>query len=282
MRNPLSALRQIAIKHADHPLLIASLLLAVIVLTGIQWLPASWQLPVTAWFVLLYVSAASLNTYRLTQQRIHDHQRQMQALMALHQQLPFRAPIPSLSGWAATPELMVQILNTVRSRKPRTVLELGSGASTVMIPYMLEQTGGGRVFSIDHEEAYAASTRRNLALHGVEGVTLNVAPLTDIPLHGARYRWYDLSATQLPDSIDMLIVDGPPEQTNPMARYPALPLLWDRMSDGAVILMDDADRPDEQEIIRRWKAEFDLDVDMNPFILKGFALLTVRKTETGA
>lgn len=282
MRTLLSVFDQIAIKKLDHPILFASILLAAAVLGLIQFLPAGWQVPAMVFLVVVYVSAASLNTYRLVHQRLNDHQRQTQALIALHQLLPFRAPIPTLSGWSASPELLVHLLNQIRQRRPSTVVELGSGASTIATPYMLDQIGGGALYSIDHEESYAAQTRGQLALHGHHSVTLRVAPLTDHVLDGSTYRWYDLAGLDLPNSIDLLLVDGPPEQTNALARYPALPLLWNRLSDGALILMDDADRDDEQEIIRRWIRDFPVELDAYRSSLKGFAVLRVRKTGTGA
>ena len=47
----------------------------------------------------------------------------------------------------------------------------------------------------------------------------------------------------------MLIVDGPAETTEPLIRYPAVPVLYDRLSDDAVILLDDADRTEEERIV---------------------------------
>jgi hypothetical protein len=56
--------------------------------------------------------------------------------------------------------------------------------------------------------------------------------------------------------IDMLIVDGPPKHTQKWARYPALPLLVERLGSKALILCDDADRRDERETVDRWLHEF--------------------------
>ena len=40
-----------------------------------------------------------------------------------------------------------------------------------------------------------------------------------------------------------------------VARWPAGPLLFPRLAPGAVVLLDDAARPEEQEAVRRWMAE---------------------------
>ncbi|MGI9528709.1 MAG: hypothetical protein ACR2NG_03285 [Acidimicrobiia bacterium] len=52
-----------------------------------------------------------------------------------------------------------------------------------------------------------------------------------------------------------MIVDGPPGTTGPLARYPAVPILFDRLSPSALIFLDDAYREDEQESVRRWLDE---------------------------
>ena len=42
------------------------------------------------------------------------------------------------------------------------------------------------------------------------------------------------------------------------ARAPALPVLWDRLAPGATVVLDDIERPGEQEVLRRWEGEFDV------------------------
>ena len=58
-------------------------------------------------------------------------------------------------------------------------------------------------------------------------------------------------------SPDLLIVDGPPGIAGELARYRALPLLYDRLSDEAVIIRDDAQRDEEQPIVALWLEQFD-------------------------
>ena len=40
--------------------------------------------------------------------------------------------------------------------------------------------------------------------------------------------------------------------TGPIARYPAVPVLLDRLSSTAAVVLDDMVRQDEQEVVRRW------------------------------
>ena len=54
----------------------------------------------------------------------------------------------------------------------------------------------------------------------------------------------------------MLVIDGPSGFIQPLSRYPALPMLYDRLAQDAVIYLDDAARPDEREIATLWLDTF--------------------------
>ncbi|UCG39197.1 MAG: class I SAM-dependent methyltransferase, partial [bacterium] len=121
----------------------------------------------------------------------------------------------------------------------------------------LRKAGGGRVLSLEHDEVYATRTSENLALYGLGDFTRVIhSPLEEISIGKASHLWYDLSVLEegLP-RIDMLIIDGPPGKTQPQARYPALPLLADRLHEEAVILLDDGKRHDEKLIVQRWSED---------------------------
>ena len=50
----------------------------------------------------------------------------------------------------------------------------------------------------------------------------------------------------------MLLMDGPLAATVPDARFPALHALESRLGPVATVVLDDANRPDEQDAVRRW------------------------------
>ena len=85
------------------------------------------------------------------------------------------------------------------------------------------------------------------------------APLVPCKVDGRDHAWYDLLALP-PDAgpIDLLVVDGPPGAMQKQARYPAVPLLIDRMAPDAVIVMDDGARPDEQAAVAEWTRRHNL------------------------
>lgn len=153
------------------------------------------------------------------------------------------------------PTGLLEVLWHVRRDRPRLVLELGSGTSTVWLGYAVEQTGG-RLVSLDHDEEFGERTSEQLRRHGLTAVAqVRQAPLRDLELAGGAYRWYDPAALDDLQDVDLLLIDGPPGALGPMARYPALPVLLPRLSPRARVLLDDATRPDEQDILSRWLGE---------------------------
>ena len=81
------------------------------------------------------------------------------------------------------------------------------------------------------------------------------APLADVKLDAEVWKWYDLEDVELPEKVSILLIDGPPQSTGPLARYPALPILLDRLTDDAVIFLDDGIRSDEAAVMDRWLHE---------------------------
>lgn len=178
--------------------------------------------------------------------------REIEAMFQLFRDVAFRAPMPSSGDFALNPTDLLEVLHLVRLRRPQLVVELGSGTSTVWLAYALEQVGG-RLVSLDHDEEYCAKTRALLSAHGLTGVAeVRLAPLTELTVDGRPFRWYDQEKLTDLRNIDLLLIDGPPAATGPDARFPAMHTLESRLSPVATIVLDDANRPDEQEAIRRW------------------------------
>lgn len=138
-------------------------------------------------------------------------------------------------------------------------METGSGVSTLIAGYSLQKNGHGRMISLEHDKYYLNETAKSVEHHQLGNcVQVVYAPLTDLNLQGQKYSWYDRSVlnTIKPASIGILLVDGPPGNTQRLARYPALPVLVKYLKDDALVIVDDADRDDEREMIHRWRQEF--------------------------
>jgi predicted O-methyltransferase YrrM len=160
--------------------------------------------------------------------------------------------MPSSGHWAISPTGLLDVLHLIEQKQPKVVLEIGSGTSTIWMAYALEKLGG-RLVSVDHDPGYAERTRTLLRAHGLDGVAeVRLAALRPLTVHGEEFQWYDTDALADVNDIDLLLVDGPPGATGPIARYPAVPVLLDRLSSTAAVVLDDMVRQDEQEVVRRW------------------------------
>jgi len=181
---------------------------------------------------------------------------QVEDLLALYRSIDTTEPLPRMRAFAAGPELMRFLFEEVAATGGARVLECGSGTSTVVLAYAMRSLGNGHVTALEHHAHYAEQTRRELAARGLsEWATVVEAPLKDVDLGGETWRWYDTAA--VPEgTVDLLLVDGPPGNTGPHARYPAMPVLAPKLAEQALVVLDDADRPDERAIVARWVAEF--------------------------
>ncbi|MSO42607.1 MAG: class I SAM-dependent methyltransferase [Candidatus Planktophila sp.] len=166
---------------------------------------------------------------------------QAEALQQLIALLKFTAPIPPTRSWAASPDLLLTLVDLVRTHKPKLVVELGSGVSTLIVA----KAGAKKVISIDNSEEFAGKTRAMLKAHGVRGVKVRIAALKP---HVSGVDWYDTTKLSDLKKIDLLIIDGPPGSKNPDARKPARPEFINRLSPRAIILIDDVNRQGEREL----------------------------------
>lgn len=160
--------------------------------------------------------------------------------------------LPELGSWRADADFLNIIAGYILDRRPRTVVELGGGTSTLVAAHCLRQNGGGRLVSIDGSEPFADQTRELISAHGLDA-EIRAAPLDRRDDTGWPGAWY--APTPLPDSIDLLIVDGPPWFLHPMVRGAAA-TLFDRVPSGGTVLLDDAARPGERLVARRWRRDW--------------------------
>jgi predicted O-methyltransferase YrrM len=180
--------------------------------------------------------------------------RQLEALQNLSALLPATDVLPATRGWAASPDLLLVLVDLVITERPSLVVECGSGASTLWLALAMRRFGiDGRIIALDHDPVFAGKTRDFLARHDVrELAQVRDAPLESFSLDGESYSWYARRAWEDLTGIDLLFVDGPPAATGHQARYPALPLLSGALSPAATVVLDDLVVPDMQKVLQLW------------------------------
>jgi len=171
------------------------------------------------------------------------------ARTALIQRLALKPDaLPNLGSWKADIGFLKLIADHVLELKPDQVIELGAGASSLVVTRALQMNGKGKLLSFEQHKEFAEATQQWLQDNGLEA-EIRHSPLRELPT-GWPGRWYDHGP--LPEKIDLLIIDGPPWSVHPYVRG-AAETLFPRMPVGAVILLDDAARPGERLVARRWR-----------------------------
>lgn len=162
-------------------------------------------------------------------------------------------PLQFTRDWSATPEMLAYLYELITTERPKVVLDIGSGMTTLVCALAASKSPGTRVVSWEHSPQYLSHTRELLEKHGVaDRVELELRQLEPVIVDGQEYLWY-AGPHGLGASIDVLIVDGPPGDTGPWARYPALPVFHESLGQDAVIVLDDLGREDEEAILERWQ-----------------------------
>jgi predicted O-methyltransferase YrrM len=166
-----------------------------------------------------------------------------------------RPPL-ELTEWSLTAAELERVVAAI-GPDCESIVECGSGASTIVIARLLAERGRGRLVALEHDRAWADRTAGRLSAEGLASrARVVLAPLCHHPIAEPGCRWYDERAlAELPERIDLLLVDGPPASAPRIARarYPALPLLASRLRPGATVVLDDAGRPGEAWVLERWR-----------------------------
>lgn len=179
-----------------------------------------------------------------------EHYRSVRDRLQLHKSLPVTPE------WSAAPDFLHRSIDHCLEHRPSSVLECSSGLTTLALARCCQINNSGHVHSLENGAEFATATRAALEEYGLEKyATVLHAPLEDVTLHGVNYRWY--SRHRLPAGrFNMLVIDGPSGYLQRHSRYPALPLLYNRLADDCSVFLDDAAREDEKEIIALWLGEF--------------------------
>jgi predicted O-methyltransferase YrrM len=234
-----------------------------------------WLFPAAVWILTPAVACAALalvvlEVYRRLQIQLKEaaydqHEylnatyHQIEALLSVINTIRPSFPLPETRTWSASPDILNHLCRLVLTRQPELVFEAGSGISTLLTAHCLRRIGKGHIVSLEHDRRFGAATRQLLADHGLSDIASIVdAPLKEIALGGQQWLWYDVDRIPPTHPIDLLFVDGPPAQTQPLARYPAVPVLASRLAPGCVVVLDDGARSDERAIAERWATEFEM------------------------
>lgn len=131
------------------------------------------------------------------------------------------------------------------------MLELGAGASSVVLAEALAAGGGGRLTSVEQDPSWCEAPWREVERRAaVDSRLLCSQPVPTLGRMGV-FRWHRDSAAEVArrGPYDLLVVDAPQYYHG---REGALALAYEHLSVGAVILLDDARRGGEKWALWKW------------------------------
>ena len=169
-------------------------------------------------------------------------------------QIPNRQQLSKLiAGWsnegfAANLEYLEAVAkNSLKTQGP--ILECGSGATTILLGILCGKRNI-EVWSLEHSHEWRERVTEALKENGISGMHVCSSSLKEY----GEFVWYDPPLAQMPKEFSLVICDGPPGTTKG-GRYGLLPVMGSRLPPGSYILLDDAGRPGEVELIKRWEKE---------------------------
>jgi predicted O-methyltransferase YrrM len=177
---------------------------------------------------------------------------------------------PLDAPWALGERAYSQVLRHLRAIDARTIVELGSGASTAALARDLPDA---TILSVDDDASYFARTRALLPANA--RVKLVHRPLVWQRHGGAPYLSYERGT--FPRAVDALLVDGPPHWTRrgrEACLYQAMPSL----EVGARIFLDDYRRTAEQRTVRHWLSAYPNALRLVEVIEEGDHVAVLEKT----
>jgi hypothetical protein len=166
---------------------------------------------------------------RANNARTHDYERQAAALMATLD-IPHQT---ELCGADATDYWL--LYRYVMTCKPKRILELGGGITTLVMAKALAKIGSGEIVSVDHLAKYSDATRMLLPPDLAAYVSFVVTPSELLMRNGRTVLRY---ADVPKGHYDLIYVDGPP--TN-----------WGEIDFASVDVLDALDKHPSDIIIDR-------------------------------
>ncbi len=212
---------------------------------------------------------SSLKTLeRMQTHGLNNAVKQIESLIRLQNYLGADVLLPDVHHWAISPDFGVLLVHLLDQNRYDAVVEFGSGTSTLVLAKALERVAqhSGRpsapLLSFDHMEQFQRQSQKYLERAALTGNARVVwAPLQawrsgETPYYSCEEALWQLRGELCQDAPRVLVVvDGPPGRTGPLARHPALPKVLQGLGDACCFhfLMDDYDRQDERDIVSSWE-----------------------------
>jgi glycosyltransferase involved in cell wall biosynthesis/predicted O-methyltransferase YrrM len=151
-------------------------------------------------------------------------------------------------GWAIHRSTAVELTARLDARRPRRILEVGSGTSTAVLAAGAA-AHGAELVTLEHEPRWYRRTQALLERLGLaDRVDLRLAGLAPRRCADSdNHLWY---ATELEGPFDFVFVDGPPRSAG---RAGVLFSIFGQLAEGWEVWLKNGHRRDERDCVARWR-----------------------------
>ncbi len=154
-------------------------------------------------------------------------------------------------GYGVGEETFERIAERIRSQGARSIVEFGSGVSSIRLALEFPEA---QILSIESNREWYDRISRMRAAKGVESnLTLSYRPLRWQFHAGAVFLSYQRGP--FPESLDAVLIDGPPTWTR-RGREACLYQILPHLIVGGRIFLDDYSRNREKAIVRNWMLSY--------------------------
>jgi predicted O-methyltransferase YrrM len=154
--------------------------------------------------------------------------------------------------WAVSRETAHLLAGLIHHLTPRSVLEFGAGRSSLVLASALQECGGGRLTSIEHQPLYAEQAWRKMTgFPAVDAKLIHARLRVRGSKHGLLHEYVGIDdPLRARGPFDFVFIDAPPGH---LGRDGTLLTAAPFLAAGAVVVVDDGTRPSEQTAVRRWE-----------------------------
>lgn len=214
------------------------------------------------------IAKLKIHLEKTLKKEVSNASQQIEAFLNIQSFFNNKKVLPSMHGFPISPDFALYLIEKIKEEKYDLIIETGSGASTILISELLKETKQDlrtTHVALEHLEQYYKKTLSELKSKNLEKSQLFLTPLEKQNVHGNEYPYYDCESVlrETKEKIEgnpkiLVIVDGPPASTGIHARYPIWPIVHNIFSNSEIdIILDDASRDDEKEIITMWKSDME-------------------------
>lgn len=169
--------------------------------------------------------------------------------------------------WAAEEPYLAEVVRLAEASQG-PMLECGSGLTTLLMGAVAARRGI-ELHTLEHNAAWHARVVDALRSVSASTTVVHLAPLRD----RGDWEWYDAPLDSMPNDFTLVVCDGPPASTRG-GRSGLLHAIDGKLARSCTIILDDANRPAERELVQRWSQEPGTVAEINT-TSRGYARLTI-------